>query len=57
MPYDFTHMWNLRSKQISKGEKKSETDKLRNRLLTIENKLMVTRREVGEGMGQIYDGD
>ena len=29
---------------MSKGEKEKERDKPRNRLLTIENKLMVTRR-------------
>ena len=30
--------------------------KLRKRLLTIENKLMVTRGEVGGGMGETGDG-
>ena len=40
---------------MNKGEKKG--DKPRNRLLTIENKLMVTREEVGGGMGEIGDGD
>ena len=39
---------------MSKGEKK---DKPRNRPLTIENKLMVTRGKVGEGVGEIDDGD
>ena len=38
------------------GERR-ERGKLRNRLLTIENKLMVTRREVGGGMGELSDGD
>ncbi|XP_072662841.1 uncharacterized protein [Canis lupus baileyi] len=33
-------------KQISKGKKKNERHKPRNRLLTLENKLMVTRGEV-----------
>ena len=37
-------------------EKKKE-DKPKNRLLTIENKLMVTRGEVGGGMGEIGEGD
>ena len=37
--YNFTHIWNLRNK----------TKKPRNRLLTTENKLMVTRGEVGGG--------
>ncbi|XP_077735111.1 uncharacterized protein LOC144301830 isoform X7 [Canis aureus] len=55
IPHDFTHMWNLRNKtnekkkkrkQISKGKKKNERHKPRNRLLTLENKLMVTRGEV-----------
>ena len=48
-------MWNLRHK-TSKGEN-NKTEKSRNRLLTIENKLMVVRREVSEGMGEIGDGD
>ena len=45
MPYDFTHIWNLRNK--TKKEKK-ERDKPRNRHLTIDNKLMVIRGEVSE---------
>ena len=54
---DFTQMWNLRSKiNESKGEKR-ERDKSRNRLLIIENKLTVTRRERGGGMGEMNDGD
>ena len=48
-------MWSLRNK-ISKGEKR-EGDKARNRLLIIENKLMVTRRGRGGGMGETGDGD
>ena len=55
IPYDFTHMWNLRNKTNEQREK--ERGKPRNRLLTIENKLMVTRGEVGGGMGEIGDGD
>ena len=43
-------MWNLRNKTNKQREKKREKrDKSGNRLLTIENKLMVTRAEVGEG--------
>ena len=34
-----------------------ERGKPRNRLLTVENKQMVTRREVGGKMGKIGDGD
>ena len=41
------------NKQKAKGKKR---DKPRNRILTIENKLMFTRREVGWGMGEIGDG-
>ena len=44
--YDFTHMWNLRNK-ASNGTKQGETDKPRKRFLTIENKLMVTRKVWG----------
>ena len=40
IPHDFTNMWNLRNKTKQK-------DKPRNRLLTIENKVMVAR--VGDG--------
>ena len=46
-------MWNLRDK--TKEQRKR--DKPRNRFLTIENKLMVTRGEVGGEMGEIGDGD
>ena len=41
---------------MSKG-KKRERGKPRNRLLTIENKLMVTRREAVLGEGETGDGD
>ena len=50
-------MWNLRNKTNEHSGKKSERDKPRNRLLTIENKLMDTRGEVGGGMGEIGEGD
>jgi len=36
---------------------KKERGKQRNRLLTIDNKLMVTRGEVDGMMGKIGDGD
>ena len=62
--------WNVRERQIpwfhSNAEFKKQTkwakgkrerDKPRNRLLTTENKLMVTKREVGGGMGEKSDGD
>jgi len=35
----------------AKGKKKRDRGKPRNRLLTIENKLMITRRKVGGRMG------
>ena len=44
IPYDFTHMWNLKNKI---NEHRKKRDKPRNRLLTIESKLMVTRGELG----------
>ena len=50
IPYDFTHMWNLRNNTNGPRGKK-ERGKLRNRLLTIKNKLMVTRGEVCGKMG------
>ena len=43
-------MWNLRNKRNIRRKKR---DKAKNRLLIIENKLMITRGEVGEGMGEI----
>ena len=55
--YDFTLMWNLRNKTNEQRRKKREGGKPRNRLLTVENKQMVTRREVGGKMGKIGDGD
>jgi len=39
------------NKQTNDHRGRKERDKPRNRLLTIENKLMVTRRDVGRGMG------
>ena len=48
MPYDCTPTWNLRNKTRGKKEK----GKPRKILLTIENKLMVTRGEVNGGMGE-----
>ena len=49
MPYNFTHIWNLRSKTNEQTNKKR--DKLG--ILKKENKLVVTRGLVGERMGEI----
>ena len=49
-------MWNLRNKTNDHRGMK-ERGKPRNRLLTIENKLMVAREEVGGRMGKIGDGN
>ena len=52
-------MWDLRKKaneQTDKRERQRQTVS-RNRPLTIENRLMVTKREGGGGMGEIGDGD
>ena len=49
IPYDFTHMGNLRNNKQRKRER--ERDKPRNKLLTIGNKLMATRREGKGGNG------
>ena len=38
-------------------EREREREKPTNRLLTIENKLMVARGEQGGGMGEMCDGD
>ena len=46
-------MWDLRNK-TNKQRKKKERDKPRNRLLIIEDTLMVTRKDEGRGTG---DGD
>ena len=46
--YDLTHMWNLRNKITEQREEKKRErvrNKPRNRLVTIENKLMVIRAE------------
>ena len=50
-------MWNLICKTKEQREKKQKRGKLRNRLLIIENKLMVIRGEVSGGIGEIGDGD
>ena len=54
VPDDFTYTWNLRNKTNEK-RKKREREKPGNRLLTLENKLMATRREVSGGMGEIKE--
>ena len=41
---------------MSKGGKR-ERDEPRNRFLTLENKVMVTKAEGGGGMGEIGDGN
>ena len=48
-------MWNLRSK--TNDQRKKTPDKPKNRLFTTENKLMVSRIEVGGEMGEIGEGD
>ena len=52
-------MRNLRNKTNEQRKKKreQERDKPRNRLFTIENKLMVNRGEMGRIMAEIGDGD
>ena len=47
----------LETKKMSQRDNKKWRGKPRYRLLTIENKLMVTRGEVGARMGEIRDGD
>ena len=50
-------VWNLRNKiNKQRGKREGGRDKPRNRPLTTENKLMVTRGEVGGRMGEIGDG-
>ena len=44
-------MWNLRNKANEQRRKKR--DKPQNRLVTIENKQMVTRGELGQGVSEI----
>ena len=48
MPCDLTHLWDLRNKQ------RKEREKSGNRLLTLENTLMVNRG--GGGMGETREG-
>ena len=47
-------MWNLKNKI---NEHRKKRDKPRNRLLTIESKLMVTRGEAGRRMDEMREGD
>ena len=53
IPYNFTHVWNLRNK--TNEQRKKETNK--KTLLTTENKLVVARGKVGGGMDEIGKGD
>ena len=48
-------MWNLRNTTNHQRKKKGDKDKPRSRLLTIENKLMVTRGEGGDRIWEIGD--
>ena len=54
IPYDLTHMWNLR---IKTNEQQKKRNKAIIRILIIENKLMVTSGRWVGGMGEIGDGD
>ena len=56
MPYDFTLMWNKKQSKRAKEKRERVRMKPRNRLLTIENHLMVSREKVGGGMGEIVNG-
>ena len=47
IPYDFIHMWNLRNE--TNDQRKRERETPRNRPLTIENNLMITRGEMDGG--------
>ena len=58
IPYDFTHTWNLRNKTDEHREGKEKQNAMKTereanhkRLLTLGNKLRVTRGEGGGGMG------
>ena len=53
--YYFNSFVELRNKTSNGKEKKR--DKPRNRLFIIENKLMITRGELAERMGEDDDGD
>ena len=47
MPYDFTYMWNLRK----------QTNKKSNRLLNTENKVVISKRDIGGHMSKIDERD
>ena len=55
--YAFKHMQHLRKKTIEQRERKREKERGRKRLLTIENKLMVTGGELDERVDEIGDRD
>ena len=50
-------MWNLRNKTMSKGKRERDRERQTKKLLTPENKLLVAREEVGEGMGEVGEGE
>ena len=54
IPYDFTHVWNLRNKTdkyMGRGEEREGRETNHKRLLTIENKLRVDGEMwVGDGL-------
>ena len=41
VPYDLTHMWNLRNKRAKKNKRERKTNQ--ETVLTVENKLMIIR--------------
>ena len=50
-------MWNLRNKTDEDGGRGKKREANYKRLLTIENKQMLTTGEVGGEMGEITEGD
>ena len=55
IPYDSTHIWNLRNK--TNEQTKEQRDKQRNRLLNTENKLVLDREEVDGEMSETAKGN
>ena len=50
IPYDFTHVWNLRNKRKQTKKKKNKKTNQKT-----ENKLMVTRGEMSGEMGKVSE--
>ena len=54
IPHDFSHMWNLKTKQMSRGKKKRERKQTKKQTLNYGEHNAGYQRGGGGGMGDTY---